>query len=283
MNQIARARFVTGVVVAGAALVWSAAAPDVSSNEGCATEPTVVSIRGSSNLFELASEWAIEYGEKNSSFVGEVVDTGSGEGIKDLLEGRADIAMASRLIKDEELAIARKSRLEIRETMVAQTGVAVIVNPANPTPTIAINQIGDVFAGEVRNWKDLGGPDEPIVVVYKTSGNTPRLFREEVLGNRPYTSDAVIADSKEDVVDEVGNRGWSIGFTGLGQALAAQERVRFLLLEYEMTGQGATFALKRPLYFYTVGAEPEVDGFIEFVLGDQGQASAVGPGLFPVN
>jgi ABC-type phosphate transport system substrate-binding protein len=112
-------------------------------------------------------------------------------------------------------------------------------------------------------------------------GTHPDLFRDEILGDRDFAADAVVVDSKEDVVAEVENRPWSIGFTGLAEALPELARVSLLRLTNDRSDEDATYALSRPLYFYTVADSPSAQPLLEFVLGPEVQEQIQDVGVFP--
>ena len=85
--------------------------------------------------------------------------TGSGSGITAVLEGRCDIGLSSRALKDEEKAEG------LVETVLAYDGIAIIVNPDNPLTDIDLDTLAKIYKGEITNWKDVGGSDEEIVVI----------------------------------------------------------------------------------------------------------------------
>jgi phosphate transport system substrate-binding protein len=248
-----------------------------------APDQTTIVVRGSSNVFPLVETWAPGFSAAYPTYRIDVLDTGSDEGIEDLLAGRADVAMSARPMNAEEASIARSRNLEIRETEVSRMGIAVIVNASNPVSEMSFGQLAEVFSGAAPTWRAFGGPDEPIVIVRKVSGWSPDLFRDEILGDRGFAADAVVVDSKEDVVVEVENRPWSIGFTGLAEALPELARVSLIRLTNDRSGEDATYALSRPLYFYTVADSPSAQPFLEYVLGTEAQEQIREVGVFPAH
>ena len=100
-------------------------------------------------------------------------------------------------------------------------GIAVIVNRDNPVSSVTVGKLAEIFSGGVGSWQTVGGPDEPITVVRKTSGWSPDFFRRRIMGDREFVADSVIVDSKQEVVTEVANRIWSIGVTGMTEAIPA--------------------------------------------------------------
>jgi phosphate transport system substrate-binding protein len=265
-----------------AILIGTGAACQERGGEPAATEPTTIIASGSSNVAPLAEIWAAAFGESTEALDIRIADTGSSEGIADLLAGRADIAMASRPMSPEESAAAQESGLELRETVVARMGIGVIVNSSNPVSSLNFEQLAEVFSGALRNWESVGGPNQPVVVVRKETGWSPDFFRRTILGDREFGADAVIADSKEGIVAEVGDRPWSIGFTGLAASIPAQDRVRLLKLVDDASGGDTTYALSRPLFFYTRADSRIVEPFLEYVVGSEAQEQVLGTGLYPL-
>ncbi len=242
--------------------------------------PRIV-IRGSSTLLPVVKIWVNEYRRTTTATDIDIKATGSSEGIEDLLAGRADIAMASRPITETEISTAKRGGLVFRETVVARMGIAVVINRDNPVSSVMVDKLAEVFSGEIRNWKEIGGPDEMITVVRKTSGWSPEFFRRRIMGDSEYASESLIVDSKEEIVDEVGKRIWSIGVTGMPDALPALDQIRLMRLTGKTSEEDSTYALSRPLYFYTTGDSPTLQSFTEYVLSSEAQDLIVETGLYP--
>lgn len=244
-------------------------------------EDAPLEIRGSSILQPVVETWAAEFGQLPGSPRLNIVAVGTSDGIGDLLSGRADIAMASRPMSLDERFTAREKGLAVRELIVARMGIAVIVNRGNPVSTISMGVLAGIFSGDTRNWRALGGPDEPIVVVRKDSGWSPEFFRLRVMKDREFYEDAVIVDSKEAVVAEVSGRPWSIGVTGMPEAIPALDRISLIRLTRGGSDEDATYALSRPLFFFTIGRSAPVQRFLDFVSGDGAQEMIMESGLYP--
>ncbi len=246
---------------------------------GDETAPIVV--RGSSTLQPLAVIWAAAYGPISEISSFDIAATGTSEGVEDLIAGQADIAMASRPLSQEELSAAREKGIVIQESIVARMGIAVIVHRDNPVSTIAMNALAKIFSGDVRNWQTVGGPDEPIIVVRKDSGWSPDFFRKRVMGDREFVPESVMVDSKEGVVAEVSDRPWSIGVTGMPDAIPALDRIGLIRMVSGSSEVNSTYALSRPLFFFTTGTAASIQGFLDFVAGEEAQEMIVGTGFYP--
>ena len=246
---------------------------------GEAEAPIVV--WGSSTLQPVVEIWAAAFGQISESSPLNIAATGTSEGIEALLSGNADIAMASRPMSPEELSTARDKDLAVQETIVARMGIAVIVHRGNPVSSISMGDLAEIFSGDKRNWQDIGGPDEPIIVVRKDSGWSPDFFRRRVMGDREFVEDSVMVDSKEGVVAEVSGRPWSIGVTGMPEVMPALDRISLIRLVGDGSGDDSTYALSRPLFFFTLDGPPSVRSFLDFVSGDRAQAMILESGLYP--
>ena len=127
----------------------------------------------------------------------------------------------------------------------------------------------------------VGGPDEPIVVVRKDSGWSPEFFHKRVMGAREFVADSVMVDSKEGVVTEVSARPWSIGVTGMPEAIPALDRIGLIRLVSGRSDEDSTYALSRPLFFFTVENSAPARPFLEFVAEEKAQNLIVDLGLYP--
>jgi phosphate transport system substrate-binding protein len=240
-------------------------------------------MRGSSTLQPVVEKWAEAFGQTEGASAFDIEATGTSEGIDDLIAGSADISMASRPLSEEEKSSAREQGLAIRETIVARMGIAVIVHRDNPVSSIAVGKLADIFSGGIQSWQAIGGPDEPIIVVRKDSGWSPDFFRRRIMGDKEFFEDSVMVDSKEGVVDEVSSRPWSIGVTGMPEAIPALDRISLLRLDSDDSDEDSTYALSRPLFFFTIEARPPVRKFLDFVLTDGTQAMIVDTGFYPAH
>ena len=248
---------------------------------GEATGPIVV--RGSGTLAPIVERWVSAYSATADGISFEIADVGSEEGIADLLQGEADIALSSRPMSPEEQAAFDAQGLTVRETVVARMGIAVVIHPSNPVDSAPAAQVGGVFAGEISSWLDLGGPDEAITVVRKETGWSPSFFQNRVMGGRQYLDGGLVVDSKETILMEVSQRPWAIGVTGMTEAFPALDRVKLLRLQSDTSEADSTYALSRPLFFFTVGDSPALLSFLDYAGSPEAQQSIIETGFFPAS
>ena len=137
---------------------------------------------GSDTMVNLALAWAEAYQGIHPDVRISVTGGGSGTGIASLINGTADIANASRAMKQEERAEAQANDIQPVEIPVARDAIAVIVHPDNPVESLTLQQISDIYSGKITNWKEVGGEDRPIVLLSReTNSGTHVYFLEEVL------------------------------------------------------------------------------------------------------
>jgi phosphate transport system substrate-binding protein len=142
---------------------------------------------------------------------------GSGNGIKALNEGLCDIAMSSRDIKDSEVEQGQAKGVTPVRTSVAVDALVPVVHPDNPIGELSSEQLRDIYAGKVKNWKDLGGRDEAIVVVSRdTSSGTYETWVEMIMKSEKVAPSALLQASNGAVVQAVAKNRRAIGYIGFG-------------------------------------------------------------------
>lgn len=208
---------------------------------------------------------------------------GSNAGLRDLLEGRADIAMSSRPVFAQDVERARQSNLgdllaANQEYVVALDGVAVIVHPGNPLRDVDLDTLRRVFAGELTDWSQLGGRSGPIRVHARDDqSGTFETFRMLVLGESTLTPRAQRYESTDALARAVAADPGAIGFVGLGgigaaRALAVRDDGTEALMPTPESVAVEDYLLARRLYLYLrADASPLARDFAEFAVGDAAQ------------
>ena len=261
-----------------------------------AGEPVVkyITIKGSDTMVHLASAWAEAYMKSHPNADLSVTGGGSGTGIAALLNGTTDICIASRGIKAKEEKLAVEKGLSPNEIVTSRDGIAVVVNPENPISELTLEQIGKIYTGAYTNWKELGGPDQEIVILSReSSSGTYVFFQEHVMKKKDYSPNAMLMPSTSAIIQSVVQDKWAIGYVGLGYGVQAAEQVKMLAVKTDeaapavtpsvATVQDATYGIARPLFFYTNGAaQGEIKNFVDFVLSPAGQAIVLETGYVPV-
>jgi phosphate transport system substrate-binding protein len=247
-------------------------------------------VKGSDTMVILAQRWAEEYMKANPGKKVQVTGGGSGVGIAALINGTTDIANASRTMKPDEIAKVR-DRFNVlpTETAVAKDGVTVYVSESNAIQQLTLAQLRGIFTGDITNWKDVGGPDAPIVLYSReNSSGTYVFFKEVVLGGDDYASSAQTLPGTAAVVNAVAKEKNGIGYGGAAYAKGVRE-VKIVgkdgqayLPSAENVASGK-YPLSRGLYMYTRGKPAgEAAAFLAYCLSPEGQAVVTKVGYFPV-
>lgn len=249
-----------------------------------------VTVKGSDTMVILAQRWAETYMKKNPGKKVQVTGGGSGTGIAALVNGTTDVANSSRSIKGDEQAKVR-DRFSVlpTEITVARDGLAVYVHESNAVSQLTVEQLRDIYLGDVTNWKQVGGADEPIVLYSReNSSGTYVFFKENVLKGEDFAAAAQTLPGTAAVVNAVSRERKGIGYGGAAYAKGVKE-VKLVGKD----GQGwlpsaenvksGKYPLARPLFMYTRGkATGEAKDFIDFCLSDEGQSIVTTVGYFPV-
>ena len=244
-----------------------------------------ITISGSTTVFPIAQKCAEIFMDANPEINISVRGGGSGVGIANIISGTVDIADASRAIKNKELKQAKENGINPVGNVVAKDGLAIIVHPSNGMTNITVEQLMKIFNGETSNWKELGGPSMPIVVISRDfSSGTFEIFKEKVLKSGKVRDDALLLASNKAVATTVKDTPGAIGYVGLG---FITDEVKALTVEgikpsVETVNDG-TYAIARPLYMYTNGSpKGVVKEFIDFILSEQGQSIVEDAGYVPL-
>ena len=252
---------------------------------------------GSDTLVNLALAWAEQYQQENPQIQISVTGGGSGTGITALINGTIDIANASRAMKDDEIKSANNAGFEPVQFVVARDAIAVIVNPANPISSLTLKQISDIYKGLIKNWKELGGEDRPIVKLSRESNSgTHVYFLETVirLGNSKdksiFSPDTLLLPSSEGIIAEVSQNPNAIGYDGLGYvneevkviAIAKDETSPAIIPSAESVTDGS-YAVSRDLYMYTHGQPTGIiQEYLQWIQGAEAQQITADLGFVPI-
>jgi len=253
--------------------------------------------KGSDTIVNLALAWAERYQQEHPDFRISVTGGGSGTGLAGLINGTVDIANASRKIKEEEIQAAEANGIEPVEYVIARDAIAVIVNPHNPVSQLTMQQISQIYRGELNNWQQLGGEDRPIVRLSReTNSGTHVYFLEEVvrLGSKTdesiFSADTLLLPSSEGIIAEVRDNPNAIGYDGLGYvtsdvkvvAVAREPGGEYILPTAETVNSGA-YPIARDLYMYTsANAKPAVKTYLEWILSPEAQQIVTELGFVPI-
>ncbi len=251
-----------------------------------APQAVLLDIRGSDTMVNLGAALAEAYMADNAHAELVVQGGGSGTGLAALLNRNADIAQASRPMRDTEWAEATRLGIAVEEIIIGYDAIVVCVHPDNPVTQLTIAQLGAIYRGEIGNWSEVGGVDESIVLLSRdTTSGTFGVFRDLVVregGIHPdaeYGPDAMMNPSTQFIVDETRRNSRAIGYIGLGYLDDTLQAIGILVEGSDLPvipGQphpaGLAYPLSRPLFFYVSGDSPAgTSDYLDFVLSPAGQ------------
>jgi phosphate transport system substrate-binding protein len=236
-----------------------------------------VVVAGSTSIQPFADHWAELYTREYPDRVINVQGGGSSAGIQAAREGAADIGMSSRELKPEEK--------DLLEVIVAWDGLAVIVHPANKVEELNLEQVQNIFAGNITDWAVVGGASRTITIVTREEGSGTRgAFQDMVMKTNRISRRAIVQDSNGTVREIVANDPQSIGYISLGLVDKRVKSVRFEGVEPSFENiEQKRYRLIRPFLFVTNGP-PDAAAleFINFVLSRPTQEMVRHDGLIPV-
>ena len=243
---------------------------------------------GSTSVDPLAQKLAESYKASNPGVEIEIQAVGSSAGIKAAIDGSATIGMSSRELKEEEISEG------VTPHVICKDGIAVVVNPENPVQNLTKEQVQKIFLGEIKNWKEVGGNDEEILVVSRESGSGTRGAFEEILkiekeveGKKVsgLVENALQAEGTGAIKANVASKANSIGYVSLGYI---DDSIKTLKVEgVDATAENilsGTYPVARPFVLVTKGEVSAVDqSFLDFIMSSEGQAEVEKDGYIKVS
>lgn len=240
-----------------------------------------IAISGSTSVGPLMEKIAEAYENKNSGVVIEINQVGSSAGIKDTINKVSEIGMASRELKDEE-------KNEVKDTVIAYDGIAVITNVKNPIKNITIEQIKDIYTGKIKNWKEIdGGKDAEIVVASREDGSGTRDAFQEIVGykSEELTKDAMIANGNGGLKELVVGNENAIAFVSFEYLDDSVNLVKVEGVEPKADlVKNGEYKISRPFILATKEESLTERGkkLIEFILSEEGQQIVLDNKLIPI-
>lgn len=254
-------------------------------------QKTSFRIKGSDTCLPVMQKEAENYMKKNAGSSVTVVGGGSGVGIKSLIDGQTEIAMASRKVKMDEKLKLQDAGKAYKEVVFAQDALAVVVHPSNKISQLTREQLESIFTGKVKNWKDVGGDNMPIVVYSReTSSGTYEFFKEHVMKNKNFAPTALMMPATGAIIQSVSQTKGAIGYVGLAYL---EKEVKALKVSYDKgktfvapsveSAKNKSYPISRPLQlYYLASVEKTVNPFIQYVLSAEGQKTVGEIGYIPV-
>lgn len=253
--------------------------------DGSNTETTLsgtVSTDGSTSMEKVINSLGESFMAMNKDVKFTYNPTGSGSGIQAVSEGRCDIGLSSRALKDDEKASG------LVETVVALDGIAIVVNPENPVSDLDIDTIAKIYTGEITNWKNVGGNDAEIVLIGREAGSGTRDGFESITDTKDACQYRQELTSTGDVINTVSQNPGAIGYASLS-AVQDQKGITVLTVggvaPSEATVLDGSYAIQRPFVFATRTDEALSDAaqaFFDFATSTAASDLIANAGAVPV-
>ncbi len=244
-------------------------------------------INGSTTVLPIAQKVAEAYMKEHPDVSISVSGGGSGEGIKAIIDGTTNVANSSRFIKDEEVKLAVEKGSYPVPFAIAYDCIVPVVSPDNTVSDLSLDQLKSIYKGEVKNWKELGGPDRPIVVISRdTSSGTYEVWEEKVMKKERVFPGALLQASSGAVSQAISKNKNAIGYLGIGYV---DKNVKALsvngIVGNEETTLNGKYPISRPLFMFTRGwPSGDTLNFINYVMNpQQGQKLVKEAGFVPLH
>lgn len=252
--------------------------------DGSNTETTLsgtVSTDGSTSMEKVINSLGESFMDMNKDVKFTYNPTGSGSGIQAVSEGRCDIGLSSRALKDDEKASG------LVETVVALDGIAIVVNPENPVSDLDIDTIAKIYTGEITNWKDVGGNDAEIVLIGREAGSGTRDGFESITDTKDACQYRQELTSTGDVINTVSQNPDAIGYASLS---AVGDSVKALTVgsveATEATVKDGSYVVQRPFVLVTkegTKLSPAAQAFFDYALSADAASIIAAAGAVAAN
>lgn len=261
--------------------VSAAPAAEAPATTAAAKLSGTVATDGSTSMEKVIGALGEAFMEANPDTTFTYNPTGSGSGIQAVQEGRCDIGLSSRALKDAE------KEAGLTETVLAYDGIAMIVNPANPVEDLSLEQIADIYTGKITNWSEVGGNDSQIVLIGREAGSGTRGGFEEIVGVVDACQYRQELSSTGDVITTVAQNPDAIGYASLA---AVKDTVKALkvagVTPTEATVKDGTYTIQRPFVLATKTGEKLNDvaqAFFDYVTSADASEIITAAGAVPAN
>ena len=249
-------------------------------NDNGTTAGGTVATDGSTSMEKVIGALGESFMEANKGTTFTYNPTGSGSGIQAVSEGRCDIGLSSRALKDDEKASG------LKETTLALDGIAIIVNPQNPVKDLSLEQIAKIYTGEITNWKDVGGEDAEIVRIGREAGSGTRDGFESITDTKDACQYRQELTSTGDVITTVSQNPNAIGYASLA---SIKDSVKALTVNgvapTEATVKDGTYLVQRPFVLVTkegVALSETAQKFFDFATSADAASIISAAGAVPV-
>ena len=254
---------------------------DTNNDNAPAAVTGTVATDGSTSMEKVIGALSESFMANNADTTVTYNPTGSGAGITAVQEGTCDIGLSSRALKDEEKAAG------LKETVLAYDGIAIIVHPDNPVSDLTIEQIAQLYTGEITNWKDVGGNDAEVVLIGREAASGTRDGFESITGTKEKCQYRQELTSTGDVITAVSQNPDAIGYASLA---SIKDSVKALNVDgvtpSEATVKDGSYKVQRPFVLATVEGKaltPVAQAFFDYATSPDAAAIIAKAGAVAAN
>ena len=254
---------------------------DTNNDNAPAAVTGTVATDGSTSMEKVIGALSESFMANNADTTVTYNPTGSGSGITAVQEGTCDIGLSSRALKDEEKAAG------LKETVLAYDGIAIIVHPDNPVSDLTIEQIAQLYTGEITNWKDVGGNDAEVVLIGREAASGTRDGFESITGTKEKCQYRQELTSTGDVITAVSQNPDAIGYASLA---SIKDSVKALNVDGVTPGEGTvkdgSYKVQRPFVLVTVEGKaltPVAQAFFDYATSSDAAAIIAKAGAVAAN
>jgi len=247
---------------------------------GCGSKKESVSTDGSTSMDKVIGALSEAF-ETNEGITVTYNATGSGAGIQAVEEGRCDIGLSSRNLKDEEIANG------LEGTVLAYDGIAIIVNQNNPINDLDIETITKIYTGEIKSWKEVGGNDAEIVLIGREAGSGTRDGFESITDTEDKCKYRQELTSTGDVITTVASNPDAIGYASIA---SVKDTVKVISVDGvkpdETTIKDGSYVVQRPFVLVTkkdAKLSESAQMFFDYVTREEANEIISGAGVVPAN
>ena len=246
---------------------------------------TSIKVDGSTTVLPIMQKVVEAYMKAHPDVKISVSGGGSGNGIKALIDGATDIAMASRAMEAKEIDLAKTKNVNPNQIVCAIDAIVPVVNPVNKVSAVTLAQLKDLYMGKITAWKDLGGEGPVVVVSRDTSSGTYETWEHMVMKKERVFPGAMMQASNGAVVQTVSKNKNAVGYVGLGYLDASLKPLTVDgVTATAETAKSKKYPISRDLYLYTTGTPTgATKGLVDFVLSADGQKLVKEAGFVPLN
>ena len=267
-------------ILAGCGANKAAETTETAHAEAVETKDLSVSTDGSTSMEKVIGSLG-EVFQEETGITFTYNPTGSGSGIKAVSEGRCDIGLSSRDLKEEEAASG------LTATVLAYDGIAIIVNPENPVEDLTSETLAKIYTGEITNWSEVGGNDAEIVLIGREAGSGTRDGFESITGTEDACKYRQELTSTGDVITTVSQNPGAIGYASLA---SVKESVKAVSVDgvtpSEETIKDGSYVVQRPFVLVTKTEEALSEGaqkFFDYITSDEAVEIIAGAGVVAAN